>query len=613
MPERVTLQTSLNSSNTCLECNQEFESSRSYRFHMRVHHVKVENDFIEVKIEPEDVPEMSVMEIKQEPKKFHVCDICQKGFVAVISLNAHKKFRHSIEPAAELEDEDIQVVNLTSTPVKKKSKKEIQHECEVCDVVLFRKDYLQSHVRIVHPGEYVCPFCPRINHFYVDLINHMKSAHPNSIFDDTKLYDCVQCIAKFWVKENLNIHMMEKHVKNPVVNGCYCAPCKTTYFHSISHLRHIQHSTHKEMSEVYASLQKKRQNIEIVNEPMEEESVGMKVNNIPQRRNSTTNQDKKYIKYFLTNTDFGCLICKQKFTNRKSLIRHLKTHNEIRTMDCPMCPSKFFFKIIYNKHLKTHKTPRAVANVEDSLKITCNICQHLFTSKKSLMIHIEVRHNVKNNLNFKCGFCGILHDNEDELMRHFKTHTDNHEDRVHVKGEIVESEELEKIKEETEELEEVKEEPEENENVNEGRYCQICKHVFSFKIMYNNHISIWHNESNPNKHLTRVEQKRIKENEKNIIKFTKCKLCDEVFIKPDDLVDHVKTKHSSTSNNDNSDDEQRLIIDETETSKTEFNCDKCILSFPCQLYLTNHQKYFCLTSPKVVCTSSENENLLNEQ
>ncbi|CAO1408535.1 unnamed protein product [Diamesa serratosioi] len=595
-------------SNHCTECDQEFESPRSYRLHMRVHHIKVENDLMNIKIEPEADSESCLIEIKQEPKKFHTCDICNKSFIAVISLNAHKKFRHNIEPEVEPENnDDVQIVECTETlpekdikndiqhnedmlivdnpqatkksypSFKKKFKNLIQYECEVCDVVLYRNDYLQNHIKIVHPGEYSCPFCNRINHFYVDMIHHIKNIHPESVFDDKNLYDCQKCVAKFFVKENLNIHMNEKHLKKQDVSDNYCVPCKITHINPKKIPAHKRQPRHAKLTEITRSLKLKMNN------------VLMQIKTTPPRRNSTHNQHKQYIRYFINlginnNNNTKCIICSNTFSNRKGLVRHLKTHDEIRTIDCSICSAKFFFEVTYDKHLKTHKsTPET--DVKKNALISCKICQNLFASKKSLMTHIKL-HSPDENLNFKCGFCGTAHDNEDELMIHFQIHTDCHKEKVNV---VVET----------------------DESANEGRYCKICKQSFNLKIMYNNHHRTWHSESNPNRNETREEQKRLKENEKNIIKFTKCKLCEEVFCKTNDLDEHLRTKHSYTSNS--SDDEGQLMIVETtpSTSMTEFNCDECILSFPCQLYLTNHQKYFCKTSSKVVCTISEKEETLN--
>ena len=553
---------------------------------MRIHHIKSEDQPVKIKIEPEeDEDEKCDIEIKRESKKVknpHTCYICQKTFVAVISLNAHMKFRHKIAPTLDKDevedrDTDVQIIS-KSSHTSSNCKRNIQHECEVCDVVLFRKDYLLNHIKIVHPGEYICQFCTRVNHSYVDMIHHISMFHKGKIFNDTNLYGCKECYVKFSVKDHLNLHMMEKHVKKPTVSSNHCSPCKATY--PIQRLlRHKQHVTHLQLTEIEKRLKL---------------NFSMKTNNtvrlklIPQRRNSVENQGKYYMKYFLNQGSLLiCDICKATFTIRKQLIQHLKTHPEIPTFDCKSCPLKFFIKHKYDLHLKTHND-----DIEEKSKYSCKICLSLFTKRNNLMIHITVRHSSTDNPNFTCGVCGKGHDNEDELTTHFKTHSEEGNNQAQVF---------------------VKENTEEAQSDNDSPYCKICKLSFKFKIIQNIHNNMWHNDSNLNRNLTIQEQQRLKkEQETNIIKFIKCKLCEEAFIKPDDLDEHLKTAHCK---NDSSDDESIMIIDETfpTTSKTDFSCDQCILNFPCQQYLTNHKMYFCKSSPKVVINVSEYENTLNEQ
>lgn len=590
-PEVIILQTSLNSSTNCVECNEEFESSRSYRFHMRVHHIKTEDDPIQIKTETEQ-EEKVVIKIKQEQKKFHTCDICQKSFVAVISLNAHKKIRHKIEVDKE---EDVQVVHdvqevvevqdvpddqVITKPLHRPSKKlkNIQHECEVCDVVLFRKDYLLNHIKIVHPGEYICQFCKRVNHSYVDMIHHMTTNHKNKVFTENNLHSCQKCYVKFAVKDHLKIHMLEKHVKKPFVSKLHCAPCKATYpCDRLS--RHKKHITHIQLTKIEERLKhgfNAQKNIK---------HKTVKVKFIPQRRNSVINQSKYYMKYFVNQGSlFNCEICNATFGIRKQLIQHLKTHPEIPTFDCSICPLKFFVKHKYDLHLKTHND-----DGPEKSKYSCKICLNLFSTEKNFMIHVNVRHNATDNPNFICGVCGNGHGNEDELIRHFKTHNGNNQAQVVVK-----------------------EDTDEERSDNDSPYCKICKLSFKFKIIQNIHNNMWHNESNPNRNLTHLAQESLKKEQETDIKFIKCELCDEPFIRPDDLEEHLKTKHLDQ---DSSGEDKPLIIDETtpNTSKTDFNCDQCILNFPCEQYLTNHKRFFCKSSPKVIINVSENQNTLNEQ
>ncbi|CAO1382820.1 unnamed protein product [Diamesa hyperborea] len=270
------------------------------------------------------------------------------------------------------------------------------------------------------------------------------------------------------------------------------------------------------------------------------------------------------------NSSTNCVECNEEFESSRSYRFHMRVHH-IKTEDDPI-----------QIKTETEQEEKVVVKIKQEQK-------KFHTTEKNFMIHVNVRHNATDNPNFICGVCGDGHDNEDELIRHFKTHNGNSHAQVVVK-----------------------EDTDEERSDNDSPYCKICKLSFKFKIIQNIHNNMWHNESNPNRNLTHLAQESLKKEQETDIKFIKCELCDEPFIRPDDLEEHLKTKHLDQ---DSSGEDKPLIIDETtpNTSKTDFNCDQCILNFPCEQYLTNHKRFFCKSSPKVIINVSENQNTLNEQ
>lgn len=111
----------------CQSCDLEFDSSRSYRQHMRDHGSSLE--FI---VKTEDVPKIK---LEEKPRDFHACDLCEKKLLTKYALNAHKKFKHGI--------------NLDGTAVNSRKKFEKQFkfnvECEICNFSSFRRDYVGEY------------------------------------------------------------------------------------------------------------------------------------------------------------------------------------------------------------------------------------------------------------------------------------------------------------------------------------------------------------------------------------------------------------------------------------------------------------------------------------
>lgn len=72
--------------------------------------------------------------------------------------------------------------------------------------------------------------------------------------------------------------------------------------------------------------------------------------------NKDDKTDKTYMDFFSSNeNDFTCSICGVLKWERKSIIQHLKRHDEVPKFSCGQCSRKFLFQAKYEQHIKNHE------------------------------------------------------------------------------------------------------------------------------------------------------------------------------------------------------------------------------------------------------------------
>lgn len=146
----------------CNSCNFEFDSSRSYRSHMRDHGTNTE-------MKQEPIPSKIKLDEKLTENMIE-CDLCEKKFNSKFALNAHKKFKHGL--------------NLDGTAINTKRKIDKQMkfdvECEICSFSSFRRDYVEHHNKQVHKGEFHCSLCGRQLSNYNYFLHHMSTHRSES-------------------------------------------------------------------------------------------------------------------------------------------------------------------------------------------------------------------------------------------------------------------------------------------------------------------------------------------------------------------------------------------------------------------------------------------------
>lgn len=543
----------------CNDCDEDFDSSRAYRNHLRNHTCGVPSEVKEI-VKPKEVP---VLEYN------HQCDICEKKFAAAFALNAHRKFKHFRDTLAEKK--------------KRVFREKIRYEvhCEICDFVSQRRDYVEHHVKQVHKPEFYCRHCKRTISNFNYYMYHIHEHHPRVVETLQTSHKCSDCKKGFRSAETLDMHKKNKHGPGVSPPEYFCFPCGVGYKSSEGlevHYKNIYHlaivkfldnpSAHvpehskavkriktEPVDAVMVEIQSQLLFEENDNDPLENMLVRKlrSSDEPPMKRarlasppiaistpsttcnspsttisaTATSDDDKLEYLQFLQCIDgvFKCGICGKTKKVRKYMLHHLKQHDEVPTYGCSQCPEKFLFKKKYEIHLKSHET------TEDKYQ----------SADVSIDEHPRFQETTKVN------------------------------------------------------------------EIN----CQICQLSFKLTIMLNRHNSTWHGEENPDKDLSMNDQKAKNEKPKQelaVIKLLKCKYCLEAFIKPIELNDHLKTKHDSESIEQLIEIDESGSSDEQESNKTEtFTCEKCKIVFHEKKFLDNHQKFFCMYR------QSKNDQVVNEQ
>lgn len=239
--------------------------------------------------------------------------------------------------------------------------------------------------------------------------------------------------------------------------------------------------------------------------------------------------------------DHSCVSCKKKFKKMKSLLTHMKMHDE-KPYQCPVCGRCFIQNSHLQRHITTHKiwpdgpTQNTAKTVEaELLSYSCPYCSVVLPNYSQFRAHLKNHLSLKK---FKCiqGDCTEFHDTIGSLLQHVNT---SHETRLYS--------------------------------------CHICNFVFnSLEDIATHQYS--HNES------AKKDTKKLK--------LYKCSQCDAEFRKPEKLSLHMLTEnHKKVCIHCNkifaSDKRLRLHLQIHKKIKT-FQCNICNSSFHMKKYLSSH-------------------------
>jgi len=134
----------------------------------------------------------------------------------------------------------------------------------------------------------------------------------------------------------------------------------------------------------------------------QESTLSMKSDTDPDHVNSVHKQS-------VDESSIICILCNQKFTQKSSLVKHIKsTHKEIK-ISCKLCPQKFVCKQNLGRHIKS---------VHEQIKIPCELCPQKFSQKHCLVRHIK---SVHEQIKIFCNLCSRKFAGKRNLVKHVKS------------------------------------------------------------------------------------------------------------------------------------------------------------------------------------------------
>lgn len=339
----------------CDICNVDFDSSRSFRQHMRDHALL--GNF-PIPIEPHPPPP----EVPEEKIPQYQCEVCERKFLSLVAVNTHRKFKHEM---------DSNGLPIAIRPRHENLKFFIK--CELCSFSSHRRDYLEQHNKVNHFEEFRCNICERNLSDSNSYIYHMYTKHKKQV-DTSKLLKCDECeFDKFFThEENLKKHRELKHKDETEKSPFYCKYCHIYYSSERSVAIHYEQHKHKKVQEFFDNLKEGKitSNSPVKTEDNTSSCIEIEEPRRKRARLETNSEEDKldYLKYMTheSNGMFKCTICGKEKATRKFLLHHLKQHDEVPTFDCTKCSEKFVFKKKFDKHMLMHEKGKVVLNEERS-------------------------------------------------------------------------------------------------------------------------------------------------------------------------------------------------------------------------------------------------------
>lgn len=281
--------------------------------------------------------------------------------------------------------------------------------CEDCDAGFINFRILVAHAdgEDLTVGEFKCPICDTVFEKYTKYKHHELLAHTG--FNLTS-HECAHCKEQFKSDESLREHVEKEHGGQ---HKYKCGDCKKTYVSKnllIGHVRrvHLTADKHFKCDVCVRSFYTRQQlqNHMLTHSDMKQfqcDMCGLRfICKATLERHIYTHKLKGKHK---------CLFCEESYIRLSHLNHHVRQDhlNDTRT-NCTACG-----KLLYKSQLKKHMALRH----SDLRTFTCSVCSLECESKLALVMHMSSHPNLKpEEKKHECRACGKMFDKEMYVMRH---------------------------------------------------------------------------------------------------------------------------------------------------------------------------------------------------
>nr|XP_057926667.1 oocyte zinc finger protein XlCOF22-like [Doryrhamphus excisus] len=108
---------------------------------------------------------------------------------------------------------------------------------------------------------------------------------------------------------------------------------------------------------------------------------------------------------------FSCSVCAQRFSQKAHVVSHMRMHTGEKPFSCSVCCKRFFRKEAMVRHTRTHTGEKP---------FICSDCGQRFTRKLSMVSHMRSHTGEKP---VGCSVCGQRFSRKSDMVRHLRTHT----------------------------------------------------------------------------------------------------------------------------------------------------------------------------------------------
>ncbi|KAI8128332.1 Zinc finger protein 845 [Lucilia cuprina] len=379
----------------CVVCNKSFLSKKNCLRHIKTVHPRQqesifssssESDFEPLTNHETERKKSSESDKMIQVKNHFVCLICKKTFTMQKNCRRHIIIKHSQDGV---------------------------FPCGFCEQHFVCKDYLQVHLKRMHPGETLDSNTKHIQRIFGDRLYSKPAAW--------SLVECKLCETTFSTTKELRQHL-----------EIHCTDIDTL---SILDLNSniIQH-LFTNMTDLIAikknickDLQDKNwfKYYTVLNENFYEMSISD--TEAEDLEKETEGQDLKYKCELCTadadvaNWNLFPLKC---MNNTKSAQTHCR--NKHKVLRCTNCPAKFVWPDSIKKHNCASKLPKNTITGNTEL-IKCNVCDLEFEEKTKYKEHLETHSNAKTltaKTIIRCGLCALYFKKLQDLRQHMPLHAD---------------------------------------------------------------------------------------------------------------------------------------------------------------------------------------------
>ena len=104
-----------------------------------------------------------------------------------------------------------------------------------------------------------------------------------------------------------------------------------------------------------------------------------------------------------------CTVCEKRFTTKRSLTDHLRSHSGEDLFTCTQCEKHFTCRINFSRHMNIH-----------SSKYMCNECGKCCQGRQALTVHRQTHSGEKP---FECSVCSKQFAQSGDLVIHSRIHS----------------------------------------------------------------------------------------------------------------------------------------------------------------------------------------------